>query len=775
MKRYRFWSCALPLALQCALSHQPARAAGDHPQPQPWRDASQPATLRATQLVQAMTLDEKIQTVFGYFSTDLQSRQYRRPPRGRPYSAGYVPGIARLGLPPQWQSDAGIGVATQSGARQPYARTALPSGLATAATWNPALAYAGGAMIGREARLSGFNVLLAGGVNLLRDPRNGRNFEYAGEDPLLAGVMVGELVRGVQSSHVISTVKHFAFNDQETDRATINVRIADAAARMSDLLALQLAIERGNPGAVMCSYNRVNGDYACESDYLLNQVLKGDWAYPGYVMSDWGATHSTIPAARNGLDQQSGHPFDVAPYFNAGLKEAIVNGHVPAARLDDMAERVVGAMFAHGVVDHPVRVEPERAIDLHANGAVSRADAEEAIVLLKNRGGLLPLSPRLRTIAVIGGHADAGVLSGGGSSQVYPPGGSAVPNEGPAGFPGPMVYHRSSPLRELARLTKTRLRYLDGKDAKAAASLAARSDAVIVFATQWTAESLDRPSLNLPGEQDALIAALARANRRTVVVLETGGPVLMPWLADVDAVLEAWYPGTRGGEAIARVLSGAVNPSGHLPATFPAAETQLPRIAIDADPMRQGARVDTDYNIEGAAVGYKWFELKGQAPLFAFGHGLSYTSFEFSQLAAEARDGTIVVSVNVRNTGQRAGKAVAQVYVSPTAGGWEAPRRLGGWDKLALEPGAGGMARIHIDPRLLAMFDSASKTWRIAEGLYEISVGDSSAAPALRTSIHLAAAPAAGSVPASRQAPQRGLSTHGGFPDLAGCRDGSCH
>lgn len=770
MKRYRFWSCALPLALQCALSHQPARAAGDPPQP--WRDPTQPAALRAAQLVQAMTLDEKIQTVFGYFSTDLPSRQYRRPPQGRPNSAGYVPGIARLGLPPQWQSDAGIGVATQSGARKPYARTALPSGLATAATWNPALAYAGGAMIGSEARLSGFNVLLAGGVNLLRDPRNGRNFEYAGEDPLLAGVMVGELVRGVQSNHVISTVKHFAFNDQETDRATINVRIADAAARTSDLLALQLAIERGDPGAVMCSYNRVNGDYACESDYLLNRVLKGDWAYPGYVMSDWGATHSTIPAARNGLDQQSGHPFDAEPYFNAGLKEAVTNGHVPAARLDDMAERVVRAMFAHGVVDHPVRVEPERTIDLRANGAVSQADAEEAIVLLKNRGGLLPLSPRLRTIAVIGGHADAGVLSGGGSSQVYPPGGSAVPNEGPRGFPGPMVYHRSSPLRELARLTKARLLYVDGKDAKAATLLAARSDAVIVFATQWTAESLDRPSLNLPGEQDALITALARANRRTVVVLETGGPVLMPWLADVDAVLEAWYPGTRGGAAIARVLSGAVNPSGHLPATFPATETQLPRIAIDGDPTHQGARVDTDYNIEGAAVGYKWFELKRQAPLFAFGHGLSYTSFAFSQLAAETRDGTIVVSVNVRNTGQRAGKAVAQVYVSPTAGGWEAPRRLGGWDKLALEPGAGGMARVRIDPRLLAVFDSASRTWRIAEGEYEISVGDSSATPAVRTSIHLAAGSvAAGSVPASRQTPQEALSTHSGFPDLACCRN----
>jgi beta-glucosidase len=735
LKQYRLWSWALPLALQCAMAHPPARAAGDPPQP--WLDPALPAAQRAAQLVGAMTLDEKIQTVFGYFSTDFPPKQYQRPKDGRRDSAGYVPGIARLGLPPQWQTDAGIGVATQAASKRPYPRTALPSGLATTATWNPQLAYAGGAMIGREARQSGYNVLLAGGVNLLREPRNGRNFEYGGEDPLLAGVMAGEQVRGVQSNHVISTVKHFALNDQETERETINVRIADAAARMSDLLALQLAIERGDPGAVMCSYNRVNGDYACESDYLLNQVLKGDWAYGGYVMSDWGATHSTIPAARNGLDQQSGHPFDAAPYFNAGLKEAVVNGHVPAARLDDMAGRIVRAMFAHGVVDQPVRVEPDSAIDLRANGAVSQADAEEAIVLLKNRNALLPLSPQLRTIAVIGGHADAGVLSGGGSSQVYPAGGMAVPNEGPADFPGPMVYYPSSPLRELAGLTRARLHYLDGQDIPAAARLAAGSDAVIVFATQWTAESVDAPSLSLPGAQDALIAALAGANPHTVVVLETGGPVLMPWLPAVDAVLEAWYPGTRGGTAIARVLSGAVNPSGHLPATFPAAQSQLPRAEIDRDPAHTGARVDTDYNIEGAAVGYKWFDLKQMQPLFAFGHGLSYTTFGYSALAAQAAGTAIDVTVNVRNTGPRAGKAVAQVYISPQAGGWEAPRRLGGWDKLALAPGASGVAHVRIDPRLLAVFDSASKTWRIAEGDYMVSVGDSSAAAAAAISIHL--------------------------------------
>jgi beta-glucosidase len=710
----------------------------------PWLDSALPPEQRAEKLVGAMTLDEKIQTVFGYFSTDFEPKKFQAPEAGRKDSAGYIPGIERLGLPAQWQTDAGIGVATQAASKSPYERTSLPSGLATTATWNPKLAYAGGAMIGAEARSTGFNVMLAGGVNLMREPRNGRNFEYGGEDPLLAGVMVGEQIRGIQSNHVVSTLKHFAFNDQETNRNTINVRIADAAGRMSDLLALQIALERGNPGSVMCSYNRVNGPYACESDYLLNQVLKGDWGFKGYVMSDWGATHSTIPAALSGLDQQSGHPFDKSPYFNEALKEAVVNGHVPQSRLDDMVKRIAWAMFANGVVEHPVKApdSPSAGIDFAAHAKVTQADAEEAIVLLKNRGGLLPLGAGVKSIAIIGGHANAGVLSGGGSAQVYPLGGMAVPNDGPKGFPGPMVYHRSSPLQELGKLSKAKLSYHDGKDAAAAAKLAAASDVVIVFGTQWTGESLDQPDLNLPGAQDALIAAVARANKNTVVVLQTGGPVVMPWLDQVGAVLEAWYPGTSGGAAIARVLSGEVNPSGRLPATFPASVAQLPRPVIDGDAHTQDEAVKekatTDYNIEGAAVGYKWFDLKGHKPLFPFGYGLSYTSFAYHGLAARAAGNGMEVSFSVKNTGQRAGKNVAQVYVAPAAGGWEAPKRLAGWEKLDLQPGASGKATVRIDPRLLGVYDSAAKRWNIAAGDYLVTLADSATAqPAATVKLHL--------------------------------------
>jgi beta-glucosidase len=456
-------------------------------------------------------------------------------------------------------------------------RTSLPSGLMTASSWDPKVAYAGGAMIGSEARDSGFNVMLAGGVNLMRDPRNGRNFEYAGEDPLLAGVMVGNAIKGIESNHVISTLKHFAINDQETGRNELDARIDKAALRMSDLLAMELAFEQSDAGSVMCAYNRINGPYACENSYLLNDVLKRDWGFKGFVMSDWGATHSTVAAANNGLDQQSGHEFDKSPYFGGALMEAVKTGAVPQARLDDMVTRIVRTMFAKGLVDNPLKANA--SIDFAKNGAVSCATAEEGMVLLKNEGRALPLAKDVRTIAVIGGHADAGVLSGGGSSQVYPVGGLAVKGLKPETWPGPVVYHPSSPLRAIqAQAPNAKVVFDDGTDPARAARVAAQADVAVVFATQWIGEANDAASLALPDGQDGLISSVAGANKRTVVVLENGGPVAMPWLAQVPAVLEAWYPGTSGGEAIANVLFGAVNPSGHLPATFPASEQQLPRV-----------------------------------------------------------------------------------------------------------------------------------------------------------------------------------------------------
>ena len=739
MKKRLWLSLALVYPLMLTGAVHAAGAADDS---RPWLNSTQSADARADALVKAMTLDEKIQTVFGYFSTEFSPKKFEQPKDGRPDSAGYIPGIARLGLPSQWQSDAGVGVATQAVSKKPYERTSLPSGLATTATWNPQRAFEGGAMIGAEARSTGFNFLLASGVNLMREPRNGRNFEYGGEDPLLAGVMVGEQIRGIQSSHVVSTVKHYAFNDQETNRNHVNVKIEDKAGRMSDLLALQFAIERGKPGAVMCSYNRVNGAYACENDWLLNQVLKTDWGFKGYVMSDWGATHSTTQAANAGLDQQSGWAFDRSPYFAGALHEAVNNGYVSEARANDMAKRILWAMFEVGLFDHPVNGDQAITIDYAAHGKVTQTDAEEGMVLLKNTAGLLPLSKTAKSILIVGAHADVGVLSGGGSSQVYPIGGSPVPDEfAPNGFPGPKTWYPSSPMKGIQARTSATVTFLDGKDVKAAAAAAKKADVVLVFGEQWTGEGIDAPDLNLPtlgipGGQDALISAVAKANKKTVVVLQTGGPVVMPWLSQVGAVVEAWYPGTNGGEAIARVLTGEVNPSGHLPATFPASLDQTPRPILEGDPkLDADSHPMSNYNIEGAAVGYKWFDKKGLKPLFPFGHGLSYTTFALSGLTASADGKGLKASFSVKNTGAVSGKEVAQVYVA--GNGWEAPKRLGAFKKVEVAPGESQSVSVTVDPRLLATYDSASKTWNIAAGDYKVMLATSAADIAQTVTVHL--------------------------------------
>lgn len=727
------------IAIACALGAIPFATAQDSAQP--WMNADLSAAERTQLVLKEMTMDEKLLLVVGYFGTDAPWKNFTRPAESHPQSAGFVYGVPRLGIPNIWQADAGIGVASQGGPNV-RERTALPSGMNTAATWNPQVGFEGGAMIGSEARTSGFNVLLAGGVNLVREPRNGRNFEYGGEDPLLAGVMVGAQIKGVQSNKIVSTLKHFAYNDQESGRFHLNVTIDEAAGRMSDLLALQFAYEIGNPGSVMCSYNRVYGVYGCESEYLLNEVLKKDWGFKGWVMSDWGATHSTIPAANNGLDQQSGLPFDHAAYFKEPLKEAVTNGWVTQARLDDMAGRVLYALFEQGVMDNPVP-KASNNIDFKKHGLISQKDAEEGMVLLRNEKvngtALLPLAKEWKKIAIIGSHANVGVLSGGGSSQVYPIGGMAVKGLGPKVFPGPMVYYPSSPMKAIeARYPNARISFDEGTNPQAAAKLAAESDVVIVFANQWTAESVDVPDLSLPDNQDALITSVAKANAKTVVVLQTGGAVLMPWLNDVGAVVEAWYPGTNGGEAIARVLSGEVNPSGHLPITFPAAENQLPRAIVDGSLKKPEERFEVNY-FEGAAVGYKWFELKNHQPLFPFGFGLSYTDFAYSDLKATVKNGQLSVSFSVKNTGALTGKDVAQVYVAPKSAKWEAPKRLGAFQKVDLKPGESTNVTVSVDPRLLAMYQSKDKTWKIAKGEYEVILAESTAEPQASVKVKLPA------------------------------------
>ena len=700
-------------------------AAGQRGKDQPWLNPTLRPEVRARAAVAAMTLDEKLRLVFGYSDqafTDLAKvADDIVPPDLKVYvvshqvkgSAGFVPGVPRLGIPDQSQTDASIGVRNSF-----IPSTALPSSLATAASFDPEVPRAGGAMIGAEARATGHNTMLSGGVNLAREPRNGRNFEYTGEDPLLAGTMAGALIDGIQSNHIVSTVKHFAMNDQETLRTSLNVIISPAAMRQSDLLAFEIAIEKGKPGSVMCAYNLVNGRWACENDYLLNKVLKHDWGFKGFVMSDWGAVHSTADAVNNGLDEYTGFCCVTdTPWFGPpAMKAALRSGQITQRKLDDMAERILWALFAKGAVDHPVKPLP---INFAAHAEVAQKAAEESLVLLKNDGGLLPLRGA-KSLAVIGGNADKGVLAGGGSSDVTPVGGAVMING--------HTYLPSSPLAELKQeLSGSRIEFDKGSDPASAAALAARSDLAVVFVAQPDSEGSDG-RLELEGNQDALVSAVATANPRTIVVIESGGAVFMPWLARVPAVLEAFYPGIRGGAAIARVLTGKVNPSGHLPLSFPASSDQLAHPVLPGlgKPNDTPAQITYD---EGAAIGYKWYDRKAYQPLFAFGHGLSYTNFALSHLTAHRAGRAIRVRFLIRNSGKREGKGVGQVYIAPAdwrTAGWEAPKRLGAFAKAALRPGQTKAIDVMIDPRLLAIYEEAGDKWHIRAATYRLMLGQAS-------------------------------------------------
>ncbi|MGY4397159.1 beta-glucosidase [Sphingomonas sp. UYAg733] len=697
------------------------------------------ARARASVIVARMTLDEKIILVHGLF-----------PPRAAGKtknelipSAGHIDGIPRLGVPLVRESDASLGVANQVEQRKGDTATALPSSLATAASFDPAIARAGGVMIGSEARAKRFNVLLAGGVNLTRDPWNGRNFEYLGEDPLLAGELAGAHIAGVQSNRIVSTIKHFAINAQETGRMVADARIDEKSLRESDLLAFQIAIEKGRPGSVMCSYNKVVGDWACENKHLLNDVLKRDWSYRGWVMSDWGGVHSTAKAANAGLDQQSGQELDSAIYFGAPLKAAVEGGQVPMARLNDMVVRYLTGLIETGAYDAPMPAKA-LAIPYARNAQVAQRAAEAGIVLLKNQRGVLPLTRTAKRVVLIGGHADVGVLSGGGSSQVRSVGGAPIEiplTSGAAASFARVTYHASSPLRAIrAAMPQAKVSYIDGRDVAAAAAAAHNADIAIVFATQWTTEAQDVPNLSLPDGQDALIAAVASAQPNTVAVLETGGPVVMPWLERVPAVIQAWYPGQRGGEAIANILTGKVNPSGRLPITFPVSPSQAPRpapVGLDtltsleaqaaANPSNAGSYELKSFPIsyiEGADVGYRWYEKKAQRPLFAFGHGLSYTSFAYRNLTVTGGK-TLSISFEVVNTGRRGGADVPQIYVARAnaSGGPDTPMRLAAFTRVTLKPGESRRITLQAEPRILADYDTSLPGWRIAGGRYRVALG----------------------------------------------------
>jgi beta-glucosidase len=679
---------------------------------------------RANLVLQQMTLEEKIALLHG--NGMAHASQWQMPLTGESNGgAGLVEGVARLGIPRLYLSDAAYGVRS-SGENGRYS-TALPSDLAAASTWDPAGACEYGALIGRELRAQGYNMTLGGGMNLTRDPRNGRTFEYLGEDPLLAGTLGGNLMRCEQAEHVVGDIKHYALNDQETGRNIVDVRVSARGMQESDLLAFHIALDLAHPGAVMCSYNRVNGDYACENRVLLHDVLKGDWKFPGFVLSDWGGTHSTAKASAAGLDQEQ--PMDT--FFGAALRDSVKAGTTPMAEIDDHARRVLYAEFLSGVVDYPVQ---KSVVDVERGLAIAQHQEEAAIVLLKNDAAVLPLTRR--HILLVGGHADVGMISGGGSAQVDPPVGSAIvpPGKGLAKWQA-HIWFPTSPLLALREaMPGAQIDYVSGEDVQAAAALARKADTVLVFATQWEAEGLDLPNLSLPDGQDALISAIAAANKRTVVVLETGTAVTMPWLGQVAGVVEAWFAGSSGHRALARVLTGAVNPSGKLAMTFPRSEQDLPRATITplakkdagagSGAVNDSAHTSTGYSVsydEGVKVGYKWYEAEHKTPLFAFGYGLSYTTFAYSGLTVAGDE----VSFTLQNTGSRAGVEIAQVYATPPAAAGEPFHHLAGWQRVALAAGESRVVKVRMDRRALAVYEGGQM--RLMPGRYEVGVGGSSA------------------------------------------------
>ena len=708
----------------------------------PWMNTNLSPDERADLVMKEMTLDEKIQLLHGNGMPmfDPLTPVTAMSNRG----GGYVIGVPRLGIPAIDMCDAAYGV-RGSGENGRYS-TALPSNVALAASWDTEAAFNYGALIGRELRAQGYNMSLGGGVNLTREPRDGRTFEYMGEDPVLAGTMVAGLIAGTESQHIIGDIKHYAFNDQESGRAAADVHIGERAARESDLLAFEIGVEQGHPAAVMCAYNRVNGVFSCEKNYLLNEVLKKDWKFPGFVTSDYGGTHSLEKASAAGLDHEEGGSF----FYGDRYKAAVQSGSIPMAELDEHVHRILRSMFAVGVIDYPQR---RSVVDPSAGRDVARAIEEDSIVLLKNDHAVLPLdAAKLHTIAVIGAHSEVGMISGGGSAQVDPPGENAfAPSAQAPTPPNVEVWFPTSPLKAIqAKAPNAVVKYDSGADPAKAAAMAEGADVAIVFAYQWESEGMDLPSLSLPMHQDDLIAQVAAANPHTIVVLETGGPVTMPWVKAPASILEVWYAGSDGANAVGNVLFGTVNPSGKLPNTFPKSEADLPHPVLVKPPLAsvqfsgpvsplqraEGLPPFTVDHNEGVEVGYKWYDAEKKSVLFPFGYGLAYTKYRYSGLTVTPGK-TMKVTFTLANTGVRAGAETAEVYASLPASAQEPPKQLVGWSKVKLNAGEQHTVTVEIDPKYLSIFDVQKDEWTLVPGDYTILVGGSSQDLPLKAVVNL--------------------------------------
>ena len=626
--------------------------------------------------------------------------------------------VERLGIRPVIMTDGPHGVrSTHMEGRLDQPATAMPTGIALASTWNPALVERVGAALGAETRALGCDVLLGPCVNIVRSPLAGRNFETYSEDPYLAGEIATAWVKGVQSQGVGASLKHFACNNQEIERMRGNSVVDERTLREIYLPAFEKTVKSAQPWTVMCSYNRLNGAYASQNRTLLTDILRGEWGFEGAVVSDWGANHSTFELIKAGLDIEMPGP---ARWYGELLLEAVKNWTVDAAVVEQAARRMLRLIARVGKLDDPAAL-PAGAWDTPDHRALAREAAEEAIILLKNEGGLLPLEDaRLACVAVIGPNAAEAVISGGGSSIVDP-------------------LYSVSTLEGLRARLGERVSILhepgcsnqgedDSDEAGMARAVAAaqQADVAVVcigMPLLYESEGGDRPHLHLPGRQVELVRRVAQANPRTVVVLTAGAPVSMPWLAEVPAVVHGLYTGQEGGNALAAILCGDVNPSGKLTESLPVRLEDTPAY-LDYPGGREV------FYGEGIFVGYRYYDMRGAAPLFPFGHGLSYTSFEYSGLEVQSSgkiSDPVGVTLSVTNRGARAGKEVVQVYVRDVKSSLPRPvKELKAFEKVALLPGETRTIHFTLDERAFAFYDPTRRGWVVEPGEFEILVGSSS-------------------------------------------------
>ena len=685
----------------------------------PWMDAKKTADQRADEFVAAATDAEKAHLTAATFALGEYFGMY-----------GRIAELPRLCFPGLSLHDGSAGVAGVI-----PGVTAWPTVSSQTASWDPALQEEYARALATEHRAKGTGVVLTPAINTVRVPQAGRAFEYTGEDPFLGGKMGAAMARGIRSKGLMTQVKHFALNSQDTNRAAlphetpIDEIVDERVAREAELAAFEMAIREGDIGSVMCAYNKVNGAEACESDWLLNEVLKGEWGFKGFVNSDWGAARSTR-TINAGMDMEN----NIIPprFLGANMLKLLASGEVSRERLDDMVRRIVREMFRAGLFDDPPAAQPGAfASDVRSDEhrALARRVAAEGTVLLKNRDGLLPIEGKGKKIAVLGsaavdpGYPTPGVLAvsprlkdlvirpytGGGSSSVlteeytYPCDGMTAAAE-----------------KHGATVTCD-----DTKDPAEAAERAKAADVAVVFAFKPGSEGSDLADLNLP--DTPLIEAVQKANRNTVVVLITGNSTMMPWADDVPAILQGWIAGQEFGNAFADVLFGDREPGGRLILSF---LRRMEDSWIKGPDQFPGVDLKAKHS-EGLFWGYRWFDAKGIAPLFAFGHGLSYTSWRYRDLNVTPTARGAKVSWVVQNTGRRAGSDVGQVYVGFPEAAQEPPQQLKGFQKVRLGPGESKRVVVELDARAFQIWSKERAAWTTVPGCYAITVGRSSRDPEL--------------------------------------------